>query len=504
LIILLTICFFAASVQAADTLSVAVSSALASLDPQAENVTSDQAILVNIFDTLITRNKNGELEPDLATSWKMINKTTWQFHLRKGVKFHNGNKFTWKDVKYTFNRLGKPKVSGYINIGQRIASVKPVKGNPWVIQIRTKTPVPYFAQELTDLFIMDKESSVSRSRGEIGTNSIGTGPYYVKKWVRNSYIKLEANSQYWGQQPSITHVVVYPIKQASTRFAAIATGKVDLVKFVPVVLLNHIKNNPKLKVISLPSRRSIFLELTNKPNTPMANLKVRKAMYMAINERAIINKVLFGHGAPASQIPDPKVAGYDKNIKRLHYDPKRAKALLKKAGYGAGFNITLAGPVHHYVQDKQIVAAIASQLAKVSINVNVDTMPQSVYFGKMAKQDFTFALMGWHDSPHDFAHDFNALLHTPNAKKGHGSLNGVDFSSTALDKQYAKASKIVDLKKRREALQKLNRMAMKRVAVIPLHYQENDYAVRKGIGFEPRLDTYLVFKNMSIGKPAKN
>jgi peptide/nickel transport system substrate-binding protein len=470
------------------------------MDPQAADVTSDRAILTNIFDTLVQRNAKGKLEPDLATSWKRINKTTWRLHLRKGVKFQNGNNFTWQDVKFTLNRLAKPKISEYLNFGSKITLVKPVNGDPWTIDIKTRGSVPYFIRLLPNIFIMDKESTESRSEGQIGLKPIGTGPYRLVKWVRNSYIKLKVNKQYWSNQPSIKQVVIYPITEPSTRFAAISSGKVDLLQGVPVTLIKRIKHNPKIRLVSRPSRRSIFLQLTNKPGTPMAKLQVRKAMYMAINERAIVSKLLLGHGFPSSQVPDPETVGYNKDIKRPPYNIKRARALLKKAGYEKGFEITLAGPNNRYVRDKQIEATIASQLAKISIKVRVNSMPKAVYFPRVAQHDFNFDLIGWLDAPQDFGRTFSKLLQTVNAEKGYGGLNGTNYSNPLLDKQYVKASRLIDSRNRGKALRKLNKMAMKQVAVIPLHYQENDYAVLKGLGihFKPRPDKYLVFKDMSI------
>jgi peptide/nickel transport system substrate-binding protein len=489
-----------AALAAASTMTAGVASPPVSMDPQAREVSSTMSILTNIFGTLLQRNAQGKLVPDLATSWKRVNAKTWRFHLRKGVKFQNGNKFTWQDVQFTLKRLNSPKISAFINVGSLIASVKPVNGNSSIIDIKTTKPVPFLAQMLPEIFIMDKQSTQSRSQGKVGLHPIGTGPYQLVKWVKGSYIKLKANKNYWGQQPAIKQVTIKPITEPSTRMAAISSGQIDLLQGVPVMLAKAIKRNPKVKLVSRPGRRVIFLGLTNRPGSPTADMRVRKAMYMAINEKAIINKVMFGHAKPAAQIPDPATTGYSKTSKRLPYNLQKAKALLKKAGYSNGFKITLTGPNNRYVQDKQIEATVASQLAKIGIKVNVNSIPQAIYFPKVDQHNLAFYLLGWSAATYDFGRTYNELVHTVNAQKGYGASNGDGYSNPQLDKQYAKANQLINPKKRARALQRLNEMTMKQIAVIPLHYQEDDYAIYKGCGvhFKPRADTWLVFKDMSV------
>ena len=172
---------------------------------------------------------------------------------------------------------------------------------------------------------------------------IGTGAYKLTEWVKGSYVRLEAFADYWEGAAPIQKVEIRPITESSTRFAALASGQVDIVTGVPVELFDKILKNPKLDVVSRPARRSIFLALNNKPGSPTADIRVRKAMYMAINEDEIIEKVMRGHAAPAAQIPDPPTIGYNGNIQRLKYDPAEAKKLLKAAGYEKGFSIKLSG-----------------------------------------------------------------------------------------------------------------------------------------------------------------
>ncbi|HLI11168.1 MAG TPA: ABC transporter substrate-binding protein [Alphaproteobacteria bacterium] len=482
-------------------LVIAVGAGPQSMDPLAHDVDSNMSVMDNIFDALLERNTAGQLVPGLATSWERVDANTWRFKLRRGVKFHNGNEFTWEDVKFTFERGKDPKVSEFSNFAQLVASVKPAGNDPWTIDITTTQPVPYFVQALPLFFIMDQKSTASRSEGEVAQHPIGTGPYKFVEWVKSSYLKVTANDAYWGGKPKIENVELRPISEASTRLAAIASGDVDILQDVPVALIKAVERNPKVEVVARPARRSIFLAIANKPGTPTADLRVRRAMYMAINEPEIIAKVMFGHASPAAQVPDPPTVGYSKAIKRLPYDPAKAKALLKEAGYANGFDLTLNGPNDRYVQDAQIEATVAAQLAKVGIRVKVVSEPKAVFFPKVDRHELQSYLIGWFDGSYDFGRTYNQLFHTVDPKGGSGGTNGDSYSNPKLDEMYAATTNIIDPAKREEALQKLNEAAMEQVVVIPLHYQEDDYAIRKdrGIHFTPRADTWIVYKDISFG-----
>lgn len=485
-----------------DSISVAVASPPRTMNPHGSDADCNLSVMANIFEGLLYRDSAGTLMPGLATSWDRIADMTWQFTLRKGVKFHNGNDFTWEDVKYTYNRLKEPyPVSEFLAFGGMIESVEIVGDDPWTIDIKTTIPVPYFAQNLHQVFIMDKESTESRSIGEIGQNPIGTGPYKFVEWVKGSYLELTANENYWGEVPSIKNAKIIPITESSTRLAAIATGQVDIVQDVPVELFETAEKNKDIEVVTRPARRAIYLGLRNEPGFPASDVRVRRAMYMAINEEEIIEKVMFGHAFPAAQIPDPPTVGYDSSLKRLSYDPERAKLLLAEAGYPDGFKITLSGPNDRYVRDEQICEAVAKQLAKVGIEVKLDTKPKAIFFPEVDEHILDFYLIGWFDGSYDFGRSFTKLLHSVNVEKGYGGLNGAGYSDATLDKLLEESAVIVDPEVRANKLRLLSRIAMEeKIAIIPLHYQEDSYAIYKGRGIEftPRSDTWILFREISL------
>jgi peptide/nickel transport system substrate-binding protein len=274
---------------------------------------------------------------------------------------------------------------------------------------------------------------------------------------------------------------------------------VDIVTGVPVELFDKIKNNPKLHIVNRPARRSIFLAMGNKKGSPMADVRVRKAMYMAINEGEIIEKIMRGHAAFASQVPDPPTIGYNPDIKRLPYDPGMAKKLLKEAGYEKGFEVTLTGPNDRYVQDAKIAEAVARYLAKVGIKAKLDVKPKSVFFPEVTEGKLEFYLIGWFDGTFDMGRTYFKLIHTRDEEKGFGRFNGTAYSDPELDKLLESTATIVDPAERKKTLMKLNKMAMDNVAWIPLHYQEDLYAIQKGRGitFSPRPDRWMVYKEIA-------
>ncbi|MBW1979968.1 MAG: ABC transporter substrate-binding protein [Deltaproteobacteria bacterium] len=469
------------------------------MNPHGDDSDAGLQYMANFFDGLLQRKgPEGTLAPALAVRWEHPDLLTWRFYLRKGVKFHNGNPFTAEDVKFSFERLSNPEVSEFINTGKSIDSIKII--DDYTVEIKTKQPIPWFANNMHQIFIMDKESTESRDPGDVMVHPIGTGAYKLEEWAKGSYVRMAANEDYWEGAPPIKKVEVRPIKEASTRFAALISGQVDIVTGVPVELYDKVVANKKLQVISRPARRSIFLALGNKPGTPMADIRVRKAMYMAINENEIIEKIMRGHASPAAQVPDPPTIGYNADIKRLPYNPEMARKLLKEAGYANGFDVTLSGPNDRYVQDEKIAEAVAKYLAKVGIRAKLDVKPKSIFFPEVAEGKLEFYLIGWFDGTFDMGRTYFKIAHSRDKEKGYGGLNGTNYSNAKLDKLLESTASIVDPALRKKTLQELNRMAMEDLIVwIPLHYQEDLYAMQKGKGikFQPRPDRWMVYKEIS-------
>jgi len=478
-------------------LVIAVDSPPKSMNPHSYNSDANLSYMANFFDGLLQRPApEGRLAPALATEWTRKDALTWEFKLRKGVTFHNGNPFTAEDVKFTFERMKDPEFSKFLNIANSIASIE--TPDDFTVIFTTEKPVPWFAETMHQNFIVDKESSLERDSGDYNTKPIGTGAYKFVEWVKGSYIRMEANPDYWEGAPVFKTVEIKPITEDATRFAAIATRQAHILSGVPIPMIEQIKKNPAIEVVSRPARRAIYMDIGNKPGTPFADVRVRKAIAMAINEDEIVSTVMRGQATPAAQVPDTATIGYDPDLTRLPYDPETAKALLKEAGYENGFEITIAGPNDRYVNDKQICEAVARYLARIGLDVTLDVKPKSIFFDELSSNKHDFYLIGWMDGSYDFGRSAQLLLHTVDPDKGMGVYNGAMYSDQKLDEMIAASSAILDREERKKALQAINKKSVEDIAWIPLHYQQDVYAVSKAANviFTPRPDMWIVAKEI--------
>jgi peptide/nickel transport system substrate-binding protein len=482
------------------SISVAIEDPPHTMDPHGSRAASSLSLMANLFDGLMQRKgPEGVINPALAVQHDHPDPLTWVFYLREGVRFHNGNAFTAQDVKFSFERLSDPRFSHFTTLVKDIASTEII--DDYTVAVKTRQPVPWFIQGCHQLFIMDKESSQAGDPGEAEVKPIGTGAYTLGEWVKGSHLTMEANEEYWEGPPPIKHVALRYMTESSARFDALASGQVELISGVPVELYGKILENPKLEAISRPSRLSIFLALGNKPGSPWADIRVRKAIYMAVNEDEIIEKIMKGHASPAAQVPDPSTTGYNPELLRLPYNPEAAKQLLREAGYDKGFEIILSGPRDLYAHDEQIIEAVAGYLNRVGIRAKTVIKPSWALLPEIFQGELEFCLIGWFDRAFDAGRTYRKLIHTRDEEKGLGSLNGTNFSSLIIDAFLEYTSTVADHKSREKLLQDLNKMAMvDKIALIPLHYQHDLYGIKKGgaMTFQPRPDQWIVFKEILI------
>ena len=468
-----------------------------SMNPHAYSSDANLSYMSNFFDGLLQRPApDGKLSPALAVKWERLDALTWKFELRKDVKFHNGNAFTAADVKFTFERMKDPQYSKLLNIANSIASIE--TPDDYTVIFKNVKPVPWFAETMHQNFIVDMESSKDRDDGDYNTKPIGTGAYKFVEWVKGSYIRMAANADYWEGAPKYQTVDIRPITEEATRFAALAGKQADIVNGVPVSLIERIEKMAHVELVSRPARRAIYMGMSNKPGTPFADIRVRKAIAHAINEDEIIDKIMRGQATATAQVPDVPTVGYLPGLKRLPYDPALSKKLLAEAGYANGFDITVAGPNDRYVNDEKICEAVAKYLAKVGLKVTLDVKPKSIFFDELTDYKHGFYLIGWFDGSYDLGRSAEKLLHTPDKDKGMGTYNGGAFSDPEIDQMIIASSSIIDRAEREKALQAINKKSVDDVFWIPLHYQQDIYAVVKasGVKFTPRPDQWIVAKEI--------
>ena len=495
---------FAITVHAAE-LRIGLAADVTSLDPHFLNVAPNNNAAWHIFDALVHVDANARIVPGLAVSWRAVDPTTWEFKLRKGVKFHDGSDFTAEDVIFSLDRPATLAASP----GPFTGFVKPIVSkkiiDPWTIRLKTATPYAMLPYDLNSIFIVSKKAATGATTEDFnsGKAAIGTGPFKLVRFSRGNRIELAGNDTYWGGKPAWSEVTLRILHADTSRIAALLAGDVDVIENIPTADLTRLKTNANLRLEQKVSWRTLFLHmdqyrdqpphLSDKSGKPLAknpfmDARVRLAVSKAINRPALVERVMEGFAIAAGNLVSPPVFGHVDALKAEIYEPEAAKKLLAEAGYPDGFAITLYAPNDRYVNDDQVAQAVAQMLARVGIQVKVETMPASVYFGKARAGEFSLALLGWGSFSGDLA--LRALVATPNADKGYGAWNWGRYSNPKVDALLEKGFATLDEKKREALAREAATIALKEVPVILLHHQLASWAMKKNIAYSPRTDEY--------------
>ncbi len=493
----------------AEKLTIGLASEATSMDPHFHNLTPNNMISAHIFEALIGQDDKQRLIPGLATAWKPIDDTTWEFTLRKGVKFHDGSAFTADDVVCTWERApdvpNSPSSFGTYTKGKTIEKI-----DDYTIHVKTATPYPLVPNDISTIYIVSDEGGCEGTTEQYNDLSVahGTGPFTITAYEPGAVISLKRNDDYWGDKPQWSEVDLKPIKSAPSRVAALLAGDVDMIDGVPTTDIETLKKRDDLTLSQGSSNRVIYLHMDQfredsphvtardggKIKNPLLDKRVRLAISKAINRDAIVARVMEGVAIPAGQLLPDGFFGVSENLEIMAYDPKGAKKLLEEAGVGDGFRMTIHGPNDRYINDAKIVEAIGQMLTRIGIETAVETMPRSVYFkrasrgGEGDQPEFSFILVGWGAGSGEASSPLKSLIHTYDKDRGFGASNRGRHSDPAIDTMIEEALTIVDDAKRQDMLAKATEMAMENVAIIPLHYQVNTWAAKKGITYPARTD----------------
>ncbi|MBI2304059.1 MAG: hypothetical protein HYU86_04870 [Chloroflexi bacterium] len=337
-----------------------------------------------IYDGLTTRDRSLKLVPGLALSWKAVDDLTWEFKLREGVKFHNGEEFNADVVRFNVERQQdvnfKPR---YLSDFKNINKIQAV--DAYTVRLSSSQPDPILPLRFAQSLIVPLKYIKEKGNAIMGTAPVGTGPYKFIKWVKDDYIELEANSGYWGGPPPIKKITIKPIPQAESRMGALKTGAVDYIYGVPEDLAKGLENEPGLgvKVSGAASCAHIAVSFWAK-DSPLQDKRVRQAIRYAIDVDTIIKTILSGYGMSMPTVIQPTYFGYDSSLKPYPFDPKKARELLAAAGFSKGIDVTLHDPLPSYTKDKEMTEAVAGYLNEVGVRAKIQRYGEgsTVVFGK--------------------------------------------------------------------------------------------------------------------------
>jgi peptide/nickel transport system substrate-binding protein len=474
------------------------------LDPHAQNEGPTHNLMHQIYEPLLIRDAAGKVLPTLALSWKVTSDTTvWEFKLRQGVRFHNGNPFNADDVVFSLDRARQPTsdMKGLLSTIETVSKV-----DDHTVHIKTKGPNPLLPNYLTNLFMMDKEWSEANNtitvqdyKGKKDNfavrNANGTGPYALVSREQDVKTVLKRNDGYWGNGEvplGIVEITYLAIKSDATRVAALLSGEVDFVQDVPVQDIDRVSKTANLKVNFGPENRTIFLgmdvgspELKTsniKGKNPFADKRVRQAVNMAIDREAIKRAVMRGQSVPAGVIAPPFVNGYTKELDALlKVDLAKATALLKEAGYADGFQVTLHCPNDRYINDEGICQAATSMLAKIGIKVNLVAQPRGPHFTLIQKNppETEFYMVGWGVPTYDSQYIFSFLYHSRSGSDG--SWNATRYSNAEVDAAIQSLNREIDTGKRNATIASIWKTVSDETNYIALHHQMLAYAMKSDL-----------------------
>ncbi|MEL7046538.1 MAG: ABC transporter substrate-binding protein [Pseudomonadota bacterium] len=513
----IAVCAGAAS---AETLRWARAGDALTLDPHAQNEGPTSALAHQIMEPLVMRDMTGAIVPALATEWgpSEDNPNVWVFTLREGVTFHDGAAFDSEDVVFSLNRA-MTENSDYKEL---LASVVEVRADgPYTVEIETGGPNPIMPNNLTNMFIMDKDWAEANNATDVqdyeggedtfaAKNANGTGPYRLISREPDVRTVMEINEGYWGigEFPmEITRIEYTPIQNAATRVAALLSGEVDFIQDVPVQDLERVAGSDGLDVRTAPQNRVIFfgmdmasedLELDNVDGAnPLADVRVREAMKIAINRDAIRQVVMRDQSQPAGVIMPPFVNGWTEVLDTVpETDIEAAKALMEEAGYGDGFSIQLDCPNDRYINDEAICQAAVGMFAQIGIEVNLDAKPKAQHFPLISNGETEFYMLGWGVPTYDSEYIFNFLVHTRDDT--YGSWNGTGYSNPELDAKIEALASETDLDARNAMIAEIWEVVQAETLYIPIHHQVLNWGMRGDIDTIVAPDDAAKFKYFSF------
>ena len=486
------LCTFSANVAGAETKAViGLNSDARSLDPVLTMDATTIRVLRHIYDGLFFRDHDMKVIPELAKSYEFDNNLTWVIKLRKGIKFHNGEPFNARAVKFTIDFILDPANKALTNtLVNRIERVDVV--DDYTIKITTKVPFVTLLENLIEVFIAPPKLAQEKGMKYLAENPVGTGAYKLKSWSKDREIVLVKNEQYWKGVPRIDKIIVRVIPEVGPRVSALVVGEVDIIPDVPPHLIQQVNSSGVASVKGVPARRIIFIALDNLNKGPMQDVRVRQALNYGVDVDEIISTVMEGYATRTPGPLTPINKGFDATLKPYPHDPEKAKSLLKEAGYGDGLNLTLHSCQGRYLKDKEFAQAIAAQLAKIGVNVKVQFHEWGTYL-KLVKSHK--------------AGDMHVLGRSDRELEGgimyawfKSKASWVTFSDPEVDKALDKAMPVVEPGARQAGFNELQRTIQKAAPWIFLWEQHDLYGVSNRLDWTPRADEQFYLFDAKIKK----
>jgi peptide/nickel transport system substrate-binding protein len=488
---------------------------ITTLDPHANNESFNNSQLLNMYEPLARRGKDYSMRPWLATSWENVAPTKWIVKLRKGATFHDGTPVTAEDVIFSHDRA-RLADSTFKLYASQAGTIRKIDEH--TLEFTTPLPNPVMHESLGTIFIMskawaEKNKSVRpqdfRAKEETyaSRHAMGSGPYTLVSYEPGVKTVFRKNPTWWGLKEglfegNVDTVEYRPIANAATRMAALRSGELDFVLDPPVQEIEKLRREKSFRVWDGPEIRVLFLGFDQhrpellysdvKKKNPFKDVRVRKALYQAIDIEAIRTQVMRGLSRPtAITLSDTSANLIPASLeKRLPYDPAAARKLLADAGYPDGFGFTMHCPNDRYVNDERICVAVTAMWAKIGVRAKLETMPRAQYFQRMGKLDTSAYMLGWGGGSPDAIWILKPVLHSRNAQ-GAGDGNYGDTKNARLDELTDAIEGEMDVKKRNAMIHEAVKIVQDEVLTIPLHRQVIPWVSKASIEVSHQPNNFL-------------
>ncbi len=471
-------------------LAIGLGGDLATLDPHFGPQTTETNILGNIYDSLISRYPDRKIYPRLATEWKSINDTTWQFKLRKDVKFHDGSPLTPKDVKFSFERIVDPNEKTLIaTTFTTIDHVDIVDDS--TVNFVTKKPDPLIPQRLATygalVIPMDYFKKVGAD--EFKRKPMGSGPLKLKEWVRDDHLLFERFDGYWGDNVPFETVLVKPLPEPATRLAAFVKGEVDIIARVTPDHIGEIEKSGKGRVELVPFM-GIYQLGVNYKVPPLDNKLVKQALSLAIDRQALLNSFYAGKGTiPSGPIP-PGGFAYDPSWPPLAFDLKKAKEVLAQSGYKN--EPLIIESATNVANEKNIVEAIVGMWKDLGVNAKQEIIEMSVRGAHYREKTFKGF---WMTDTLDLLLDPDGMMWRGLSP---GGLFDFGWRNPEFDKLGDEARFTLDQNLREKNYKRMRELALEFEPWIQLYIPEELWGVANGIEWKGNGNTFIELRGSNL------
>ncbi len=515
---IISACAFFGTSATAQELRVGIAAEPVAIDPHFFRTGPNMSLRENISDALVYNNQTtGTIEPRLASSWE-VDGTEWRFDLNPDAVFADGKAVSAADVIFSLCRVRNvPDSPGtFMSFIETIEAIRPEGERSLVIS--TKGPDPVLLESLSTIGIVQAPSDepleydeadcgnsdwLSTQAFNNGSIEAGIGPYRVTSYRRGIDTVLERNDNYYGEAPHYQRVVLQAIPENGARIAALLSGGVDVIDAVPVNAIDQIYDNENLQLVSAPASRLIFFafDQEGEPSpkitgtdgkNPLKDVRVRKALNLAVNRAQLVSTTMDGIAEEASSIVMANIFGANPDLPRIPFDPAQARELLAEAGYEDGFTMTISAPSDRYRNDTEVAQSVTQMLAAVGIDVSLETYPQSVYFDRANRFEYSMYLGGAGADTGEGLSQLLNLVHTRDPERGLGGANRGRYSSEKVDGLLQEALVTLDPEARRALLQEAQAVVYEDHGYMPLYHEVAVWAARADVHFEPNAGQYNI------------